>query len=88
MQITVHLHTVLQMPTPEGLRSRLDMDVPVNSTVRALLARLEISLPLEALLLVVNGRLAPPDYILHENDTVHLMPAISGGSEFTGEVSS
>jgi molybdopterin converting factor small subunit len=40
---------------------------------------LGVGLPLDTLLLVVNGRLAQPTYHLQEGDQVHLMPALSGG---------
>ena len=44
-----------------------------------LLARLEIELSPDALLLVVNGRIVELDYELQDGDAVNLMPALSGG---------
>lgn len=79
MDVTVHLHTVLQRQTPEGLVRQLDLDIPPGSSVHDLLAILAIDFPLESLLLVVNGRLVEPGHILVESDQVNLMPAISGG---------
>jgi sulfur carrier protein ThiS len=79
MNIDVHLHTVLQRQTPEGLVRQLPLSVPPESTVNDLLTQLEIDFPLESLLLVVNGRLVEPDHMLVEGDQVNLMPAISGG---------
>jgi molybdopterin converting factor small subunit len=45
----------------------------------ALLQRLQVQVPPEALLLVVNGRLVDLDYQFNEGDTVSLMPALSRG---------
>ena len=79
MNVDLHLHTVLQRQTPEGLVRRLELSLPPQSTVNDLLAQMEIDFPLESLLLVVNGRLVEEDHILAEGDKVNLMPAISGG---------
>jgi sulfur carrier protein ThiS len=80
MVVTVYLHTVLQRQTPEGLVRQLKVSLPPKSTLDVLLTELAIDFPLDALLLVVNGRLAELDHILQEGDRVNLMPAISGGS--------
>ena len=79
MNVDVHLHTVLQRQTPEGLVRRLTLSLPPQSTVGDLLTQLEIDFPLESLLLVVNGRLVETDRLLVAGDKVNLMPAISGG---------
>jgi sulfur carrier protein ThiS len=79
MDVTVHLHTVLQRQTPDGLVRQLDLEIPSSSTIEELLNQLAIDFPLESLLLVVNGRLVEPDHILANGDQVNLMPAISGG---------
>ena len=44
-----------------------------------LLADLEITLSMDALLLAVNARVAEPEQILQDGDQVNIMPAISGG---------
>ncbi len=79
MKVTVHLHTILQRPTPEGMLSRLDVDLPPGSTLGALLQHMEVELAPDHLLLAVNGRVAGLDRILQDGDQVNLMPAISGG---------
>ena len=79
MIVIAHLHTVLQRQTPEGLIRRLEVDLPGGSRVADLLLILEITLPLDALLLAVNGRVADPEQILKDGDQVNIMPAISGG---------
>lgn len=81
--ITVHLHTILQRQTPDGLISRLDMEIPSGSTLADLLQYLAIDLEPEHLLLVINGRVADLDRSLHTGDQVNLMPAISGGNDHT-----
>lgn len=79
MVVTVHLHTILQRETADGLQRKLDVTVLSGSNIKDLMADLGITLPVEAMLLVVNGRIAEPIQILQENDQVHLMPALSGG---------
>ncbi len=75
----MHLHTVLQRPTPDGLVSRVQVTLPARSTLNDLVAHLEIDFPAASMLHVVNGRLAELDQVLHDGDQVNLMPAISGG---------
>lgn len=77
--ITVHLHTVLQRRTPQGLERRLELALPSGISMAGLLARLEIDYP-EALLVVVNGRRVEPAQVLQDGDEVHLVPPISGGA--------
>ena len=79
MKVTVHLHTILQRQTPEGPQRQMKVTLLSGSTLADLIEDLGVELPLEGLLLVVNGRTAPANYILNEGDQVHLMPAISGG---------
>lgn len=79
MIVTVHLHTILQRQTPEGLVDRLDVNLPSGVTLAGLLQQLEIELAPEYLLLVINGRVADLDDIIRDGDEVNLMPAISGG---------
>ncbi len=80
MDITVHLHTILQRETAVGLQRQIQLSLSEGSTVQDVAALLEIKMPLDAMLLVVNGRLAHPDTGLKSGDNLHLMPAISGGS--------
>lgn len=79
MKVSVHLHTILQRQTPQGLIRRLEVELPGGSRVADLLKTLEIALPVEALMLAVNGRVAEPETTLQDGDEVNLMPAISGG---------
>lgn len=79
MVITVHLHTILQRETAAGRQRQVDLDLPPGSTVADVMAALEVKLPVDALLLLVNGRHAEPETILRASDQVHLIPALSGG---------
>lgn len=79
MNVTVHLHTILQRNTPEGSVGRLALSLPEDTTMARLLDLLEIELEPEHLLLVVNGRTAELQRVLRDGDQVNLMPAISGG---------
>jgi molybdopterin converting factor small subunit len=79
MQVTVHLHTILQRETPDGLISRLEISLPVESTLAELIEHLEIPLSPDHMILAVNRRMAELDQVLKDGDTVNLMPAISGG---------
>jgi len=87
VRVIAHLHTILQRQTPEGLVRRLEVDLPGGSRVADLLLSLEITLPLDAILLAVNGRVANPEQILKEGDQVNIMPAISGGGGNLGTFS-
>jgi molybdopterin converting factor small subunit len=78
-RITVHLHTILQRQTSEGLQRKLELGLAQGTSLADLLARLEIELSPEAMLLVVNGRIVDLTYELKDGDIVNLMPALSGG---------
>jgi len=79
MRVTVHLHTLLQRKTPEGMLRRLEMTLSPASTLGDLLHTLNITPEGDAILLVVNGRQVEPDHVLADGDEIHLIPALSGG---------
>ncbi len=79
MVVVVHLHTILQRQGPQGLISRLVVELPAGSDLAAVLRLLDIKTDPEELLLVVNTRTANPDQVLNDGDEVHLIPALSGG---------
>ena len=83
MEISAHLHTILQRHTPEGSRGRVKATLSAGSTVEDLIKHLEITLDSEDILLAVNGRIADLDQILKEDDHVNLMLPISGGTSST-----
>jgi sulfur carrier protein ThiS len=78
--ITTHLHTTLQRRTPSGPVRRVDVTLRADSTLAELLEALDVEAAGDAILLVINGRLAEPEHVLCEGDEVHLIPAISGGA--------
>lgn len=79
MVVTVRLHTTLRRETPQGIVDRLELQLGEGSTVRTVVDSLEISLREDAILLVVNGKIADVETPLAEGDEVRLIPAMSGG---------
>jgi sulfur carrier protein ThiS len=77
--VEIHLHTTLQRNTETGLIRKVDMVLPPESTLAEVLLQLEIHLPEEGLLLVVNGRTADTNSQLNDGDIIHVIPALSGG---------
>lgn len=58
---------------------RLEVSLPDGSRVGDLLSAMEITMPLDSLLLAVNSRVAEVEQVLRDGDQVNIMPAISGG---------
>jgi molybdopterin converting factor small subunit len=87
MRVTVHLHTLLQRQSPQGPVRRLEVTLPPAGTLRDLLEELDITLPEDALLVVVNGRQVETPRPLADGDEVHLIPALSGGRDHRPPVS-
>jgi len=78
--VSVHLHTTLQRCTAEGSLRRLDVTLPLGSTLADLLDRLSLPRRDDSVLLVINGRQADAGQVLRDADEVHLIPALSGGA--------
>ncbi len=79
MKVIVHLHTILQLQSPDGLIRQLELELPLASNLQDLLNHLDLPLKLDDILLVINTQTAELDQILQEGDEVHLIPALSGG---------
>jgi sulfur carrier protein ThiS len=79
MIVNLHLHTLLQRPSPNGLIRQLEVELPIGATLQDLLKREGIVVDDENFLLVVNNRNVERDQILNDGDDVDLIPAISGG---------
>jgi sulfur carrier protein ThiS len=79
MKITVHLHSILQRKTPQGLQRKLEVELPEGSTIRDLVETLDIEIDPEHLSLALNGRVTRLEQVLEDGDKVHLMVPISGG---------
>jgi sulfur carrier protein ThiS len=79
MVVNLHLHTLLQRPSPNGLIRQLEVELPAGATLQDLLKREGIIVDDENFLLVVNNRNVERDQVLNDGDDVDLIPAISGG---------
>jgi sulfur carrier protein ThiS len=79
MIVNLHLHTLLQRPSPNGLIRELEVELPPGATLEDLLKREGIVVDDENFLLVVNNRNVERDQVLKDGDDVDLIPAISGG---------
>jgi len=77
--VTVHLHTTLRRKTEQGMQGRLELELESGATVASVLEQLDIPSDDEAILLVINRRLAALDQPLVDGDEVRLIPAIAGG---------
>jgi len=77
--VEVHLHTILQQSSDGKMIRLVNLTLPSGASLAEVLSMLEISLPLDSLLIVLNGHLAELSSELHEGDTLHLIPALSGG---------
>jgi sulfur carrier protein ThiS len=79
MIVKLHLHTLLQRPSPNGMIRELEVELPPGATLQELMTREGIVVDDENFLLVVNSRNVEPDQVLNDGDDVDLIPAISGG---------
>ena len=61
------------------------VEAPEGARVRDVV-RLPPDVSLEDLVILVNGRPARPDTILHDGDTVSVLPHISGGAGNTQRI--
>jgi sulfur carrier protein ThiS len=77
--VSVHLHTTLQRQSPEGRISRVEMNLPEGATIEHAIQGLAISMDREALILVLNNRIAEVEAVLTHGDRLDIVPAISGG---------
>jgi sulfur carrier protein ThiS len=81
LKVIVHLHSILQLETPEGMVNRLEVELAPDSSMESLLHQLQIQLSPEHMLLVRNGRVVEAGQVLQDGDQINLMPAISGGMQ-------
>jgi sulfur carrier protein ThiS len=79
MKVVVHLHSILQRKTPQGLQRKLEVEIPEGSSIRDLVEHLEMEFDPEHLSVALNGRVARLEQVLEDGDKVHLMIPISGG---------
>lgn len=79
MRVRVHLHTILQKSTPDGVVRELEVELEDLATLGDLVALLGLSVDDENTLFVVQGQISNLNYELAHGDVVHCIPAISGG---------
>lgn len=79
MVVTVRLHTTLRRAGPDGTVDRLTLDLAPGATVQAVLGELGVILRDDAILVVVNNRIAGAETALADGDEVRLIPAMAGG---------
>jgi sulfur carrier protein ThiS len=77
--VEIHLHTILQRKNETGRIRKMNIELPPGSSLAEILGALEINLPVEGLLLIVNGKNADLRCQLDDGDIIHIIPAISGG---------
>jgi molybdopterin converting factor small subunit len=79
LKVTVRLHATLRRTGPEGIQSRLAVELEEGATVASLLRSLALDVAPEHLMVVVNRRRLEPEHRLEDGDEVDLFPPISGG---------
>jgi molybdopterin converting factor small subunit len=79
VKVQVHLHTILQKSTPEGMIRKFEVEIENGATLGDLVALLELSADDENTLFVVQGQISTMNCELVHGDVVHCIPAISGG---------
>jgi sulfur carrier protein ThiS len=80
-EVTVVLHTIYQIQTPDGVVTKRVMPIEPGLNVGKLLQELGVTIYDDSTLLVVNGKIVAEDHLLQDGDEFHLIPAISGGSQ-------
>jgi len=79
IEVTIQLHTVLQIQTPNGRITTLRHQMEEGECVKDALLALGISINTDETLIVVNRQNVGLDYQPNPGDVVHLIPAIAGG---------
>lgn len=64
---------------PQCTGSACEVEVPTGTPVIDLLAQFHVPREPGASVILVNGRTAPPDRALQEDDVVAVFPAMAGG---------
>ena len=67
----------LRKQTADGVVDRVKLDLAQGATVQTVVEALGINLQEDAILLVVNGKIAEVDTALGDGDEVRLIPAMS-----------
>ena len=76
----MYLHTIYQKKAREGMINKIKFPFQTNLSLEKIIYDLDLEIPKESTLYVVNGKIEEPGYIVAEGDEIHFIPAISGGS--------
>ena len=79
MIVEVSLYATLRRRTPAGYQSKLSVELFNGASVADLLKTLEITLPIEQVMVVINLRRVDGSYSLSDGDNIKIFPPISGG---------
>jgi len=77
MNVQVKLYGLFQQYAPEKVQE-FELELPLGSTVEGLLKILKIPIDQDRILLV-NGRLSEPEWVLEAEDMVVIFPPMCGG---------
>jgi len=77
--VEARLYATLRQYAPElGIGEALSLDLPTGTTVRDLLAQLQVPAG-QVKIIFVNYRAVPMEYVLQEGDRVSIFPPVAGG---------
>ena len=76
MEVKLTLHGILRDYLPRQAKGKTTLALPANSTVADVAARLEIKQTITA---AVKGVQVNLDYVLYDDDDLHLFRTIGGG---------
>jgi molybdopterin converting factor small subunit len=79
MRVTVRLYATLRQPAPDGLRNRLEVELPAGATVVDLLREIGLPVDPDHVMALIDTRRVEPHHPLRSGDEVKLFPPISGG---------
>ena len=79
MKVSVKLIATYHKNLPPGTEGNVcEVDLPTGISAFELLARFDVP-PMPESVVLVNGRVPSPDYLVQEGDVVCAFPAIAGG---------
>ncbi len=80
MRVVLKLFATYRRYLPrECTGSACEVEVPIGLPVIDLLAQFDVPREPGASVILINGRAAPPDRALQEDDVVAVFPAMAGG---------
>lgn len=79
VNVQIKLHTILQKQTPEGRIDTINLTLKNGSSIRDLVALLDLEMSTDEILFVINRQNVHLDDVIKDGDEIHLIPAIAGG---------